>query len=164
MEFEEKLNEMYQQIASKINEMIPVEWERVYTMAYIDDQGGEVFLNFIQSDSNDIHYYTSIPDDYNVSERIFDELSDELYENFDRLRELFIENNQEPWTSCEFDFNNEGKLNVSFDYIDWKNSGFGQISRDYYYEYKKFGIIPELDYAKKEIKDIEKFIKEQEKE
>ncbi|MEJ7396001.1 TIGR01741 family protein, partial [Staphylococcus epidermidis] len=84
----------YQQIASKINEMIPVEWERVYTMAYIDDQGGEVFLNFIQSDSNDIHYYTSIPDDYNVSERIFDELSDELYENFDRLRELFIENNQ----------------------------------------------------------------------
>ena len=161
MEFEEKLNEMYQQIASKINEMIPVEWERVYTMAYIDDQGGEVFLNFIQSDSNDIHYYTSIPDDYNVSERIFDELSDELYENFDRLRELFIENNQEPWTSCEFDFNNEGKLNVSFDYIDWKNSGFGQISRDYYYEYKKFGIIPELDYAKKEIKDIEKFIKEQ---
>ncbi|MBA9874286.1 DUF600 family protein, partial [Ralstonia insidiosa] len=26
MEFEEKLNEMYQEIASKINEMIPVEW------------------------------------------------------------------------------------------------------------------------------------------
>ncbi|MDU2309599.1 MAG: TIGR01741 family protein, partial [Staphylococcus epidermidis] len=35
---------------------------------------------------------------------------------------------------------------------------------DYYYEYKKFGIIPELAYAKKEIKDIEQFIKEQEKE
>ena len=45
--FEEKLNEMYQEIANKINEMIPVEWERVYTMAYIDDQGGEVFFNFI---------------------------------------------------------------------------------------------------------------------
>ena len=164
MEFEEKLNEMYQQIASKINEMIPVEWERVYTMAYINEESEEVFFNYTTPGSDDLHYYTSIPDDYNVSERIFDELSDELYENFDRLRELFIENNQEPWTSCEFDFNNEGKLNVSFDYIDWKNSGFGQISRDYYYEYKKFGIIPELDYAKKEIKDIEKFIKEQEKE
>lgn len=44
MKFENKLNEMYQQIASKINEMIPVEWEQVYTMAYIDDEGGEVFL------------------------------------------------------------------------------------------------------------------------
>ena len=164
MGFEENLNKMYQEIANKINEMIPVEWERVYTMAYIDEGGGEVFFNYITPGSDDLHYYTDIPKDYNVSERIFDELSDELYENFDRLRELFIENNQEPWTSCEFDFNNEGKLNVSFDYIDWKNSGFGQISRDYYYEYKKFGIIPELDYAKKEIKDIEKFIKEQEKE
>ncbi|WP_411858986.1 immunity protein YezG family protein, partial [Staphylococcus aureus] len=24
--------------------MIPVEWEKVYTMAYIDDGGGEVFF------------------------------------------------------------------------------------------------------------------------
>ncbi|MCG7783860.1 TIGR01741 family protein [Staphylococcus epidermidis] len=102
-----------------------------------------------------------MPDDYNVSERIFDELSDELYENFDRLRELFIENNQEPWTSCEFDFTNEGKLNVSFDYIDWKNSEFGQLARERYYEYKKFGMIPEYEDEREEIKDIEQFIKEQ---
>ena len=94
----------------------------------------------------------------------FHDIRDVSDDEFKKLRELFRESNQELWTSCEFDFNNEGKLNVSFDYIDWKNSGFGQISRDYYYEYKKFGIIPELDYAKKEIKDIEKFIKEQEKE
>mgnify|MGYP002651345090 CR=1 FL=1 len=161
MGFEENLNKKYQEIANKINEMIPVEWERVYTMAYIDEGGGEVFFNYITPGSDDLHYYTDIPKDYNVSEEIFDELSDELYDLFETLRGSFIENNQEPWTSCEFDFTNEGKLNVSFDYIDWKNSGFGQISRDYYYEYKKFGIIPELDYAKKEIKDIEKFIKEQ---
>ena len=162
MELEKQLNEMYQEIANHINDMIPTEWEQVYTMAYIDEGGGEVFFNYTTPGSDDLHYYTDIPKDYNVSERIFDELSDELYENFDRLRELFIENNQEPWTSCEFDFTNEGKLNVAFDYIDWKNSDFGQISREYYYEYKKFGIIPELDYAKKEIKDIEQFIKEQE--
>ena len=42
--FEEKLNEMYQEIANKISDMIPVEWDKVYTKAYIDDQGGEVFL------------------------------------------------------------------------------------------------------------------------
>ncbi|MBG3871712.1 TIGR01741 family protein [Staphylococcus epidermidis] len=162
--FEEKLNEMYQEIASKINEMVPVEWERVYTMAYINEESEEVFFNYTTPGSDDLHYYTAIPKDYNVSKKVFDGLLDELYECFEKLQDLFKEVNQEPWTSCEFDFNNEGKLNVSFDYIDWKNSGFGQISRDYYYEYKKFGIIPELDYAKKEIKDIEKFIKEQEKE
>ncbi|MBJ4427746.1 DUF600 family protein [Salmonella enterica subsp. enterica serovar Kentucky] len=46
MIFEEKLNEMYNEIANKISSMIPVEWEKVYTMAYIDDGGGEVFFNY----------------------------------------------------------------------------------------------------------------------
>ena len=41
--FEEKLNEMYQEIANHINDMIPTEWEQVYTMAYIDEEGGEFF-------------------------------------------------------------------------------------------------------------------------
>ena len=162
MEFEENLNKMYQEIANKINEMIPVEWERVYTMAYMNEESEEVFFNYTTPGSEELHYYTAIPKEHSVSKKIFDGLLDELYECFEKLRDLLKEENQEPWTSCEFDFNNEGKLNVSFDYIDWKNSGFGQISRDYYYEYKKFGIIPELDYAKKEIKDIEQFIKEQE--
>ena len=148
MGFEEKLNEMYQEIANHINDMIPTEWEQVYTMAYIDEEGGEVFLiilNWIV-----ITYITILIflKDYNVSEKMFSKLSFTLYKLFKRLRELFIENNQELWTSCEFDFTKEGKLNVSFDYIEWKNSGFGPLAREYYYEYKKFGILPEKNMRK----------------
>ena len=164
MVFEEQVSKLYNEIANKINEMIPAEWEQVYTMAYINEESEEVFFNYTTPGSDDLHYYTAIPEDYSVSEKIFDELLDELYESFEKLRDLFKEENQESWTSCEFDFNNEGKLNVSFDYIDWKNSEFGQIARFNYYKYKKFGIIPELDYAKEEIKEIEQFIKEQEEE
>ena len=164
MGFEEKLNDMYQEIANHINDMIPTEWEQVYTMAYIDEEGGEVFFNYTKLDSDNLHYYTDIPKDYNVSEKMFSKLSFTLYKLFKRLRELFIENNQELWTSCEFDFTKEGKLNVSFDYIEWKNSGFGPLAREYYYEYKKFGILPEKEYAKNKVKKVEQFIKEQEKE
>lgn len=162
MGFEEKLNEMYQEIANHINDMIPTEWEQVYTMAYIDEEGGEVFFNYTKLDSDNLHYYTDIPKDYNVSEKMFSKLSFTLYKLFKRLRELFIENNQELWTSCEFDFTKEGKLNVSFDYIEWKNSGFGPLAREYYYEYTKFGILPEKEYAKNKVKKVEQFIKEQE--
>ena len=162
MGFEEKLNDMYQEIANHINDMIPTEWEQVYTMAYIDEEGGEVFFNYTKLDSDNLHYYTDIPKDYNVSEKMFSKLSFTLYKLFKRLRELFIENNQELWTSCEFDFTKEGKLNVSFDYIEWKNSGFGPLAREYYYEYKKFGILPEKEYAKNKVKKVEQFIKEQE--
>ncbi|MCH4531537.1 TIGR01741 family protein [Staphylococcus haemolyticus] len=162
MKFEEKLNEMYQEIANHINDMIPTEWEQVYTMAYIDEEGGEVFFNYTKLDSDDLHYYTDIPKDYNVSEKMFSKLSFTLYKLFKRLRELFMENNQEPWTSCEFDFTKEGKLNVTFEYIDWKNSEFGPLAREYYYEYKKFGILPEKEYAINKVKKVEQFIKEQE--
>ncbi|MBS3265230.1 immunity protein YezG family protein, partial [Staphylococcus aureus] len=37
MTFEEKLSKIYNEIANEISNMIPVEWEKVYTMAYIDD-------------------------------------------------------------------------------------------------------------------------------
>ncbi|HDC6227640.1 TPA: DUF600 family protein, partial [Staphylococcus aureus] len=36
MNFEEKLSEMYKKIANEISGMIPVEWEKVYTIAYVD--------------------------------------------------------------------------------------------------------------------------------
>ena len=137
--FEENLNKMYQEIANKINEMIPVEWDKVYTKAYIKEESKEVFFYYTLPGSEELHYYTAIPKEHNVSKKIFKELLDELYENFERLKKLFIENNQEPWTSCEFDFNNEGKLNVAFAYI-----------------------VPEYEYEREEIKEIEQFIKEQE--
>ncbi|HCV1301128.1 TPA: DUF600 family protein, partial [Staphylococcus aureus] len=39
MTFEEKLSQMYNEIANEISSMIPVEWEKVYVIAYVDDGG-----------------------------------------------------------------------------------------------------------------------------
>ncbi len=157
MTFEEKLSEMYNEIANEICGMIPVEWEKVYTIAYVNDRGGEVVFNYTKPGSDELNYYMNISRDYNVSEEIFDDLWMELYRSFKKLRNIFKEEGHEPWTSCEFDFTNEGKLKVSFDYIDWKNTEFDQLSLENYYMYKKFGVIPEME----EIKEIEQYIKEQ---
>ena len=105
MTFEEKLSQMYNEIANEISGMIPVEWEKVYTMAYIDDGGGEVFFNYTKPGSEDLNYYTDIPKEYNT----------------------------------EFD----------------------QLGRENYYMYKKFGVIPEMEYEMEEIKEIKQYIKEQ---
>ncbi|MBR9153645.1 TIGR01741 family protein, partial [Staphylococcus aureus] len=85
-----------------------------------------------------------------------------VYRMFDELRETFKEEDIEPWTSCEFDFTKEGELKVSFDYIDWINTEFDQLGRQNYYMYKKFGVIPEMEYEMEEVKEIEQYIKEQE--
>ncbi|HHW9542829.1 TPA: TIGR01741 family protein [Staphylococcus aureus] len=161
MTFEEKLSQMYNEIANEISEMIPVEWEKVYTIAYVDDEGGEVVFNYTKPGSDELNYYTYIPREYNVSEKVFYDLWTDLYRLFKKLRDLFKED-LEPWISCEFDFTSEGKLNVSFDYIDWVNSEFGPMGREDYYMYKKFGIWPEKEYAINRVKKIEDYIKEQE--
>lgn len=67
-----------------------------------------------------MNYYTDIPKEYNISVQVFDDLWMDLYDLFEELRDLFKEEDLEPWTSCEFDFTRDGKLNVSFDYIDWR--------------------------------------------
>ena len=162
MTFEEKLSEMYNEIANKISSMIPVEWEKVYTMAYIDDGGGEVFFNYTKINSDELNYYTDIPKEYNISVQVFDDLWMDLYDLFEELRNLFKEEGHEPWTSCEFDFTRDGKLNVSFDYIDWANSEFGPMGREHYYMYKKFGIWPEKEYAINWVEKIKDYVKEQE--
>ncbi|HDY9591132.1 TPA: TIGR01741 family protein [Staphylococcus argenteus] len=163
MTFEEKLSEMYNEIANKISSMIPVEWEKVYTIAYVNDRGGEVVFNYTKPGSDDLNYYTYIPREYNVSEKVFYDLWTDLYRLFKKLRNAFKEEGHEPWTSCEFDFTRDGKLSVVFDYVDWMNSEFGPMGREDYYMYKKFGISPEKEYAINRIKKIEDYVKEQEK-
>ncbi|HHW7841984.1 TPA: TIGR01741 family protein [Staphylococcus aureus] len=163
MTFEEKLSQMYNEIANEISEMIPVEWEKVYTIAYVDDEGGEVVFNYTKPGSDELNYYTYIPREYNVSEKVFYDLWTDLYRLFKKLRETFKKEGLDPWTSCEFDFTRDGKLNVSFDYIDWINTEFDQLGRENYYMYKKFGVLPEMEYEMEEIKEIEQYIKEQEK-
>ncbi|WZC09320.1 TIGR01741 family protein [Staphylococcus aureus] len=162
MTFEEKISKLYNEVANEISGMIPVEWEKVYTIAYLDDGGGEVFFNYTKPGSDELNYYTNISKDYNVSEEIFDDLWMNLYYLFKNLRNLFKEEGLEPWTSCEFDFTREGKLKVSFDYIDWINTEFDQLGRENYYMYKKFGVIPEMEYEMEEVKQIEQYIKSQE--
>ena len=67
--FEENLNKMYQEIANKINEMIPVEWDKVYTKAYIKEESKEVFFYYTLPGSEELHYYTAIPKEHNVSKK-----------------------------------------------------------------------------------------------
>ncbi|HCV2987673.1 TPA: TIGR01741 family protein [Staphylococcus aureus] len=161
MTFEEKLSQMYNEIANEISGMIPVEWEKVYAMAYVNERSGEVFYNYTEPSSDELFYYTSVLNKYNIPRSEFMDSVYELYKQFDNLRELFIEEGHEPWTSCEFDFTSEGKLKVSFDYIDWINTEFDQLGRENYYMYKKFGVIPEMEYEMEEIKEIEQYVKEQ---
>ncbi|MDN8924020.1 TIGR01741 family protein, partial [Staphylococcus aureus] len=79
---EEKLSQMYNEIADEISGMIPVEWDNIYTIAYVTDQGGEVIFNYTQPGSDELNYYTYSPREFNVSEKVFYDLWTDLYRLF----------------------------------------------------------------------------------
>ena len=72
---------------------------------------------------------------------------------------MFIEEGHEPWTSCEFDFTKEGKLKVSFDYIDWLNTEFDQLGRENYYMYKNLGLYQKWNMKWKKLKKSSNILK-----
>ncbi|WP_210424228.1 TIGR01741 family protein [Staphylococcus aureus] len=194
MTFEEKLSQMYNEIANKISSMIPVEWEKVYTIAYVDDQGGEVIFNYTKPESEDLKKSSNILKskmklNYRGDNMTFEEKLSQMYNEIaneisgmipvewekvytiayvdDEGGEVVFNytkpgSDEEPWTSCEFDFTREGNLKVSFDYIDWIKLGFGPSGKENYYMYKKFGVLPETEYEMEEIREVEKYVKDQE--
>ncbi|MEN0437842.1 DUF1672 family protein, partial [Staphylococcus aureus] len=89
MTFEEKLSQMYNEIANEISGMIPVEWEKVYTIAYVDDEGGEVVFNYTKPGSDELNYYTYIPREYNVSEKV----AKKHRKEFEKVGEQFFKDN-----------------------------------------------------------------------
>ncbi|MFC9277423.1 TIGR01741 family protein, partial [Bacillus spizizenii] len=84
-----KMGDLYQRIANQINEMIPSEWENVYLYAEILDDSSEVYFYFNIPGKNEFLYSHNIPEHFNVSEDIYDDLLIELQESFEELREEY---------------------------------------------------------------------------
>ena len=137
MSFEQKLNKLYQQIAQKINDMIPVEWGNFYFNGEVKGKEGGVFFFFTPKVDNEKAVFSHfIPKFYGVDKRLYNTALHELFELTHALQKVFIDNDQEPWFSVTMIVNESGKLNVKFDYINWTNSDFGPSARIKYFEYK----------------------------
>ncbi|KXA39191.1 TIGR01741 family protein [Staphylococcus lugdunensis] len=160
MSFETKLNKQYNKIANHVSDMIPGSWEKVYLVAYMEEYASEVFFFFTVPQKDELYYSQHIPKDFGVSKKEYVNRAFRLCDLFDDLNAIFVKYGQEQFGTCEFDFTIEGNLNVSFEYIDWKASKLGPGGKFDYYRYKKFGILPEMEYAIKRMHEVEQYVKE----
>ncbi|WKB36499.1 DUF600 family protein [Terrilactibacillus sp. S3-3] len=136
--FEEKLNKLYTKIAQQVNDMIPDEWVNFYLNGELVNGEGGVFFFFYDTPKNRDYYIYShdIPEIYNISEKAYDKENDKLFKLVRSLQQVFSDNDQEAWTSMVMIVNNERKLKVHFDYINWLESEFGPTDRINYFEFK----------------------------
>lgn len=136
MSFELQLNELYNEIAQQVNDMIPIDWNNFYFNGEVKGEEGGVFF-FFTPKSEEQHVFSHyIPRLYSVDKRDYNKELHKLFKLTVELQKVFIENKQEPWFSVTLLVNDTGKLNVHYDYTKWYESEFGPTDRIKYFEYK----------------------------
>ncbi|MFT3656776.1 putative antitoxin YezG [Bacillus sp. B01(2024)] len=147
------LENIYLQIADVIRRMIPSEWCKVVLYAEILDDSREVYF-FFQTPENDEYIYShDIPEQFQVSKKIYTELLLDLQELFKQLHDEFKENNPEAWTNLTLNLESTGTFSIYYDYEDVIESDLDEYERQMIWEYNNLGIFPEDEEDKEFVKD-----------
>lgn len=155
---EQQLATLYNKLADKIISMIPVKWNKIYYLGEVEKgklSWSSVFY-FEEINSKEIVKSHGIPEKYNVSEKIYDELLDELDVILIEIYDCFIKNNQEPWEQLSFELDMAGKFKIDYLYNKISNTEDDQLQREIIWAYETFGFKPkEGSYTRK---ILEKYI------
>ena len=112
------MEQIYQQIANTLVNIIPEEWEKIFLYAEIREGYKKVFFYYYTQFIVKPVYNLDITSLFNISEEEYDELENKLYNSFTRLWEEFRVQGQEQWTSLTFILDNSGKMKINYDYKD----------------------------------------------
>ena len=89
MNFEDKLNNIYQEIANNANQIIPDEWKNIFMESEVTEGRSSVY--FFYTLKRGRFYSHDIAIKFNVSKRIYKDILNELYECFKELRKIYKE-------------------------------------------------------------------------
>ena len=139
------MKEKYEKIQNLLFTLIPEKWESIYLYASVgndEKQKGEMFFYYIPKSiikKKPINVY-EVPQRFNINEEQYLEIVKELYSWIKKLRQDFIDTEQELWNSLTISIANF-KFRVEFDYDELpsnekKNNDKNIIWR---YKYLKIG-------------------------
>ncbi len=138
---EEKLGQIYQKIASTLDETIPEEWDKVYMYGEIGEGVRKSYFNYYPKGTNESVYSHNIPEEFEISEDEYDKLWYKLLDNLTELWQEFKNNGQEVWTNLTFILDSTGKFKIDYDYTDLSDAD--DMERHIIWDYKYLGIEPE---------------------
>lgn len=122
------MEEIYQEVADILVNMVPEEWNRILLYAEIREGYRKVFFYYY---TNNNHVYSlDIPDLFQIDEDSFESLEGDLYNCFSALwNEFKSQDVQEPWTSLTFILDNSGKMNIDYGYEDISFSELSPVEK-----------------------------------
>ena len=140
---EKQLQNIYQEIADTVNQMIPEEWGKVYFYAQISETGGGIYFYYNTPENlNDFKYSLEIPFNFYVNEGAFEQMEDDLFELCEKMREIFKKHDQELWYSFTMSVERNGEFKIHYDYTDWFKTDYLFDAQKIIWKYKYLGIKP----------------------
>ncbi|WBW97142.1 immunity protein YezG family protein [Oceanirhabdus sp. W0125-5] len=143
---EKKLTKYYNQIAEKLEQIIPIEWDKVVMYSEETGNTSSVSFYFYSEDCTEVCHSGNIPDKYNVNEDFFDSSIDELIDINKKLWSEFLISGQSTWCSLTFYLDSNWKFKVKYGYE--RNSEISRLEREIRWAYDELGIIPDDEYEK----------------
>ncbi|SIT87183.1 immunity protein YezG family protein [Edaphobacillus lindanitolerans] len=113
-----RANEIYQQIARSLDELIPEEWDK--TLMYMEDwdDSSTVYFFYYPTTGASPVLSHDIPERFHIDEDDFEMKEYELIEVGRSLQKVFEEEGQEPWTSFTFILGKDGQFKIDYAYED----------------------------------------------
>ncbi|MDR0444206.1 MAG: DUF600 family protein [Treponema sp.] len=139
---EAKLHEMYGKIANHLNEMVPVEWDKIYLLGEVekDQASWSAIFYCVESESGEIKRGPELMKEHEVQE--CHALDRKLFRMILELNNCFKEAGQELWEQVSFTLENSGKFDVQYFYdVVHENDG-GELPREVVWAHKTFGFNP----------------------
>lgn len=150
-----KMGEIYQKIASKLNEMIPIEWEELYLYGeVIENHSTSSYFYYLPGGGDKFEQGLCIDEDYNVDKDIFKNQRREVFSYCEELFKEFKDNNPEPWSNFTMYLSRTGKLKIDFEYDDVLK--INSFDRRIIWLYRYLGMYPSHP---DDIKLVEEYIK-----
>lgn len=135
------MEQLFQKIASKIYEIIPEDWDKVYLFSQVNEHASEVYFYYYPKGKSKPIYLFDIIELFEYEEKEFDQLRYDLVNYFEELWQEFRNNGQEEWTNLTLILESTGKFKVDYDYTDL--SDVDDYEQQLIWEYKYLGIMPE---------------------
>ena len=147
---ESGLTNYYSEIANKLDEMIPCEWEKVYLYA---EETGDVSTGsfyFYTSDSK-VHWSEEIPKEFEIDKAEFREIQLGLWQINESLWLEFQNQDESTWYAYIFELDSEWKFKIRYLYD--KDDSLTSTQRRIRWAYEELNIIPNGGYGRKLLKE-----------
>lgn len=158
-----QMKELYRKIQQKLFYMIPEKWDKIYLYASVMEginhlETGEMFFYYFPKGllkREPINVY-EVPNRFNLDEKEYFALADELYGILKTLRREFAKANKKKWSNLTISIENF-KFMVEYDYEDLKASPYSSYDRHVIWRYEYLKTSMNM-YNKKERKILSDYL------